>query len=401
VELYRRLEGAGGDEVKPIPLMQPYITPAMREAVARTLETRWIGQGPKVEEFERKFSEQCVSGAPCVAVGSGTDALHLAYILAGIGPGDEVVTPLFTCTATSIPLLYQGAKIRFYDVTPGSLNGDARTICKSIDQVGSGRCKAVVVVHYGGEPIAELESLAMTCRMLGIPLIEDCAQALGATVNGRPVGTFGDFACFSFQAVKHVTTGDGGMLVVNASNRIGDIQQQFDAVEKAKRLRWFGIDRAAKLENRWANDIREVGYKYQMTDIAASMGIAALDALPDQLEYRRLMLDHYRCSAAGIGGMEVLDMNEDSAAWLCTVVVDRREDLIRALAAEGIESGQVHYRNDRYSIFKSSVRIPPGPCKGEFPNMDAIDPKYLVLPMHMGMDLEDVQRVCDVIRSGW
>lgn len=353
---------------KTIPLMVPYIPPGAIEAVSRTLLTRWIGQGPQVDEFERKFSVEAVGGRPSLAVGSCTDALHLSYLLAGIGPGDEVIAPVFTCTATNIPLLYCGAKIRFCDVEPGSLNMSAAHAISMITE----KTKAIVVVHYGGAPVDP------ALFSLGVPVIEDCAQAVGPSWPG----TLGRYACFSFQAVKHITTADGGMLVLP--------QEEYS---KAKRMRWFGIDREAKLAGIWQNDIVEVGYKYQMTDIAAAMGIAGLDALPSQLAHRRALREVYLEKLVGVDGITVIDSDPESACWLMTVAVDRRDDFRRWLKAHGIESDQVHYRNDRYSIFKE--------FGGEFPSMDAIDERYLVLPLHMGMTIDDAERVCSVIRRGW
>lgn len=349
--------------MKHVNLMQPYIPEAAKAAVADVLNTRWIGQGPKVAAFEYEFSIR--SSRAALAVGSGTDALHLAYLLAGIGPGDEVVSPLFTCTATNIPLLYCGAKVRFADVAPGSLNVSAETVRAAMTE----RTKAVVTVNYGGMPAH--------VRDLGVPLIEDCAQSLGSDA-----GRCGDYQCFSFQAVKHVTTGDGGMLTL-----------PHEQLEQAKRLRWFGIDREAKLECRWANDICEVGYKYQMTDIAAAMGIAGMAALEGQMEHRYLLRAAYQSGLWGVCGIDWLDRDPQSACWLGTVFAERRDDLKRKLAEHGIESDQVHYRNDRYSIFKD--------FRGEYPNMDAVDGRYLCLPMHMGLTVDDVGEICNVVRSGW
>jgi len=359
--------------------MQPYITPEMRSAVARTLETRWIGQGPQVDRFEEDFSR--FLGTRTVATSSGTASLHMAYVLAGVRHGDEVVAPLFTCTATNTPLLQCGARIKFADVAPNSLNVGIGQINAAVTE----KTKAIVIVHYGGAPIKHMPGIVALCRHRGIALIEDCAQAVGSRFNdGKLAGTAGDFAAFSFQAVKHITTGDGGMLAIRNP----------DLVEKAKRIRWFGIDRAAKLEDRWANDITELGYKYQMTDIAASMGIESLKMLPEQLKQRAYMMGAYQAGLFDTPGIEILDWEPvRGAAWLCTVAVEGRDNLRRKLAEHGIESNQVHYRNDRYSIFRAS--------RGEFPNMDAIDSKYLVLPLHMGMRIEDVERVCSVIKAGW
>lgn len=359
---------------KPIHLMQPWIPESAKSAVMDTLDSRWLGQGPRVDDFERQFSR--LMGRPAVAVNSCTSALHLAYLLAGIQPGDTVLAPLFTCTAANEALLYCGAKIRFCDVAPDSLNVDPKVVCEHAEGA-----KAISIVHYGGEPV----NGAAGMNDLEIPVIEDCAQALGGSYKFRdckPLGQWAKYACYSFQAVKTVTTGDGGMLLCPEHQ-----------IEKAKRLRWFGIDRRAKLEGRWANDITEVGYKYQMTDIAAAMGIEGLRTLFYQVEYRRQLRQCYMNLLASINGIKVLDTSPQSACWLMTVLVERREDFKRLLKSEDIESDQVHYRNDRYSIFKE--------FRGEFPNMDAIEPKYLCLPMHMHLTIEDVERICDVVRRGW
>lgn len=365
-----------------IVLMRPHVPESAIAAVSDVLRSRWIGEGPKVQDFERQFS--ALVGRPSVAVGSCTDALHLAYILAGIGPGDEVIAPLFTCTATNIPLLYQGAKIRFCDVEPDSLNMDAKHAASLVTK----RTKAIVTVHYGGMP-ADLLNLDFACADgHNVTLIEDCAQSLGMTwpETHRGLESGSVFQCFSFQAVKHITTGDGGMLAIH----------ELDAdrlIAKAKRIRWFGIDREAKLSGTWANDITELGFKMQMTDIAAAMGIEGMRTLSEQIDRRRLLRARYIDLLRGIGGITVLDADPFSACWLMTVLVDRREDFRRMLATHNIESDQVHYRNDRYSIFKE--------FRGEFPNMDAIDGKYLCLPMHMSLSIADVERVCGAIRSGW
>jgi perosamine synthetase len=240
------------------------------------------------------------------------------------------------------------------------------------------RTKAMVVVHYGGMPVSVVNHLLTFAPGRHIPLIEDCAQSLGSRA-----GQFGDFACYSFQAVKHLTTGDGGMLAINDE----------DLVSKAKRLRWFGIDRAAKLAGTWANDITEIGFKSQMTDISAAMGLAGLEELDMQIELRRQARSEYTRLLAGVDGIKILDIDPDSACWLMTVLVERREDLRRKLKDANIESDQVHYRNDRYSIFKE--------FRGEFPNMDAIESKYLCLPLHAHLTVGDVERVCEVIKSGW
>lgn len=366
--------------MKKIFLFYPHVPEAAKGAVRKVLETRWIGQGPKVDEFEQLWYEKISKPHIAVAVGSGTDALHLAYILAGIGEGDEVITPVFTCTATNTPILYQKAKPVFADIKPDSLNVDP----KSVERLITEKTKAIVCVDYAGLP-ADLEELRTIADSIGVPLIEDACQAHGAVYKNRYVGSISDFTAFSFQAIKLMTTCDGGMLTIRNS----------DLEDKVKRIRWFGIDRKAKLEDRWKNDIFEIGYKYQMTDVAAAMGIEALKILPETLIHHRELFETYRRELANIPGIEFIgdDEHHRSSCWLCTVLVERREDLRKKLLEYNIESNPVHYRNDMYTVFGGRVK--------HCPNMDIIEDKYLVLPMHYYLNTEDIERICGVIKSGW
>jgi dTDP-4-amino-4,6-dideoxygalactose transaminase len=364
-----------------IMLFYPNVPPTAVEEVSKVLQSRWIGQGPKVLQFEKEFQQKFLSTHTALTVGSGTDALHLAYILADINPGDEVIAPVFTCTATNIPLLYKGAKIRFADIEPNTLNIDVNHVKKLVNE----KTKAIVCVHYGGLP-CDMDELSAIARQYNIPIIEDSAHALGATYKGKHIGDISDFSTFSFQAIKHITTGDGGMLTLKNK----------DLVEKTKRIRWFGIDRSAKQMGKWENDIYEVGYKYQMTDIAAAMGLAGLHEFDVVLLLRRFLLEQYEQKLANIPGIKVLGTgytDRVSAAWMCTVEVERRMDFMKKLREYKIETGQVHYRNDRYTIF--------GGRRNDLPNMDAIEDKYMVLPLHTKMTEEDVDYIAKVIKSGW
>ena len=364
-----------------IVLFHPHVPTSAAQRVAEVLKTRWIGQGPRVEEFERLFSERFGGGLPAAAVGSGTDALHLSYILAGLVTGDEVISPIFTCTATNTPFLYMGVKVVFADVQKKTLNIDPDDVRRRITK----KTKALVCVHYGGLPcdMAELQSIA---DEFGLKIIEDAAHALGATYRGRSIGQISDFTMFSFQAIKHITTGDGGMVTLKDPSLL----------EKARRIRWFGIDRQAKQQGIWENDIYEVGYKYQMNDIAAALGLAALAEFDHILAHRQALLAAYEKGLSGVPGLELIGLgctDRVHAAWMCTVLVDQRAQLQAKLREAGIESSQVHYRNDRYSIF--------GGRRKDFPNMDALEDRYLVLPLHTKMSIADVERICGVLRSGW
>ena len=242
-------------------LFYPYIPKNSASAIKKVLSGRWIGQGPLVDKFEKKFSKMFAKNNPCIATGAGTDALHLAYILAGLKFGDEVIAPVYTCTATNIPFLYMGVKIKFADVDPITMNISVESVKKLI----TSKTKAIVCTHYGGLP-CDMDELKKIASQKKIPIVEDAAHALGATYKNKPIGSLSEFTMFSFQAIKHITTGDGGMLCIKNKKLL----------DKARRIRWFGIDREGKQKGTWKNDIFEVGYKYQMTDIGASIGIESL-----------------------------------------------------------------------------------------------------------------------------
>lgn len=363
-----------------IVLFHPHVPRKAKEYVSDTLDGRWIGQGPKVEQFEPAFRSRFGLEGPCVAVGSGTDALHLVFLLAGIKPGDEVLTPVFTCAATNIPLLYIGADIRFVDIDPGTLNISVADLRSKI----SARTKAIVCVHYGGLP-CDMEAIHAIAAEHSIPVIEDAAQALGASYDSEPIGKNSDFAAFSFQAIKQLTTGNGGMIVFR--------DQALE--EKAKRLRWFGIDRVRKQKGIWENDITEIGYKYEMTDVQAAIGLAGLEEFDEIATLRRSLYRRYVERLRSLPHVRIVDdfdPRKGHAAWLITVVVEHRMQCQLKLRSRRIESGQVHFRNDRYSIFAT---------KDEFPGMDSIDGNYLVLPLHTKMSLADVELICDVLKEGW
>ncbi|MBU1098241.1 MAG: DegT/DnrJ/EryC1/StrS family aminotransferase [Bacteroidetes bacterium] len=369
------------DDPKNIVLFYPHIPKKAVDYVNDTLHSRWIGQGPKVELFEQKFYQRFTAPNISLTVGSGTDALHLSYILAGLKEGDEVIAPVFTCMATNIPLLYIGAKIKFADIQLNTLNIDPKHVAQLVNE----NTKAIVCVHYGGLPcdMIELQSIAAKWN---IPIIEDAAHAIGAKYQDKSIGSISDFTTFSFQGIKHITTGDGGMIALKDNN----------LMDKAKRIRWFGIDRSMRQFGLWENDISEIGYKYQMTDISAAMGLAAMEEIEDTLALRKQLFNEYEKRLKNIPGVQFLGAgytDREHAAWLCTIVAEKRSELQNKLLENKIESKQVHYRNDRYSIF--------GGRQNNLTNMDLIEDKYLVLPMHTKITFEQVEKVCSVIKSGW
>ena len=367
------------DKKKGTLLFYPYISRNSLNSLKNVLSGRWIGQGPLVEKFEKKFSKMFAPGHSVLSTGAGTDALHLAYILAGLKSGDEVIAPVFTCTATNIPFLYMGVKIKFADVDPITMNISVQSVKKLI----SSKTKAIVCTHYGGLPcdMDELKKLSLKYK---IPIIEDAAHALGAKYKNKPIGSISEFTMFSFQAIKHITTGDGGMLCLKNKRLL----------DKAQRIRWFGIDRKGKQKGIWKNDIFEVGYKYQMTDLGAAIGFEALKDFKSILDHRRKIFEIYLdglSSNKNIICVNDNDRRKKHSAWLFTILLEKKDYLQRKLREKRIETNQVHFRNDKYSVFKKFVK------NKKFPNMDFIENKYLVLPIHPKVSHSAAKYICRTI----
>ena len=367
---------------KSFPLFYPYVSKKSLKSVTDVLKTRWIGQGPLVDKFEDTFKAKFAKTNYCVAVGSGTDALHLAYILANIKKGDEVIAPVFTCTATNIPLLYIGAKIKFADIDPDTMNISIDHVKKLITK----KTKAIIFVNYGGVPcdLIELNELKKKYNLI---LIQDAAQSLGSKVGKKDITEFADFTIFSFQAIKHITSGDGGMLTFK--------NKKF--LEKSRRIRWFGIDREKKQGGTWENDIFEIGYKYQMTDVGARMLLDSMKDFSKIFAHRKKIFNIYKKELSkneNIKVIDTIDKNLSNSFWLCTLIIKKdRIKLQNYLRKLKIETNQVHFRNDRYTIFKKFIK------KNIFPNMKKYEDNYLVIPMNIKITTKDAYYISKKINN--
>ncbi|MFA6254836.1 MAG: DegT/DnrJ/EryC1/StrS family aminotransferase [Patescibacteria group bacterium] len=362
-----------------ITMFWPYVPEEAIKAVAEVLRTRWIGQGPKVDEVEKKFSEKF--DIPYAAtVFSGTAALHLALKLAFLEEGDEVITTPMTCTATNIPILYSKSKAVFADIQPNSMNIDPSDIRRKI----TAKTKAIMVVHWAGYPCDMAEILAIA-KEYNLKVIEDAAHALGAKYQNQYIGRVGDYTCFSFQAIKQITTIDGGMLTMKE-------EQDY---KRAKLLRWYGIDREFKGDIYWKYQIKEAGYKYHMNDVAATMLDVQLDNLDDILVRRQAMANQYLKELKNIAGLTLLERKPDreSGNWLFTIQVEKRNDFQRKLAENEIESHMVHVRNDICPIF--------GGKRLDLPVMNKVEDKYISIPLHNHLTDEDISKIISTIKSGW
>ena len=362
-----------------INLFHPYMSKNAIKDASQVLKTRWIGQGPKVDQVEKKFSKM-FKIPYSVTVNSGTSALHLALILSGVGSGDEVISTPMTCTATNIPVLYCGGKVVFADIQKETMNIDPKSIEKKI----TSKTKAIMVVHWAGYP-CDMDEINKIAKKHNLKVIEDAAQAIGSKYKGKHVGSVSDFTCFSFQAIKPITSVDGGMLCTLKKK---DYQ-------KARILRWYGIDREFKGDIYWKYQIKDIGYKYHMNDVAATILSAQLDDWKKISSQREKIAKRYLKELKDVPGLTLLERHKDrqGANWTFTMHVEKRNDFQKKLVENGIESHIVHVRNDDCPIF--------GGKKQNLPVMNKIENTYISIPIHNHLTDDDVSKVIKTIKRGW
>jgi len=361
-----------------IPLFKVGLPPpeTLMPRLQEVLYSGQISEGAPVAEFEQRFGEW-VGNPRCLSFYSGTAALHVALLLAGVKPGDDVVSTAMTAEPTNLAILHAGAIPRWADVDPANGNVTAASVAAAITP----RTRAILVVHYGGIPVPIAEINEVAARH-GIPVIEDAAHALGASYNGQVLGSHSAFVMFSLQAIKHMTTVDGGMLACADAALL----------PKGRRLRWFGIDRQA---SRTEVDVAEVGFKYHMNNVNATIGLAQLDCIAPLLA-RHIENGRYLDSALqGIGGLELCRFEARAAPsyWFYTVMCDDAAGLSDHLTAHGIGNSKAHKRNDLHSVFAAS--------RCELPGLDRFYPRMLHIPCGWWVDDEARDYMVDVLRRGW
>ncbi len=365
-----------------IPIYSTYIDPMATESVADILASTYISEGKKVKEFEEQLASKLGIIRP-VAVNSGTAALHLALVLAGIGPGDEVIVPAQTFVATALVIHQQGAKVVFADVNYRTGNIDIESLRNRI----TSRTKAVIPVHWAGMP-CDLDAINELAEANGFLVIEDAAHALGAIYKGKSIGSISPYTCFSFQAIKHVTTGDGGAVACLDESK----------AEEALTRRWFGIDRKNSTPSFLGErqyDISQQGFKYHLNDYAAALGIANLSGIEERLASLRNIATYYREMLEKVAGISLWDAPSDreSAWWLFGMHVENRDSFIQALASRQVTASVVHQRIDRNSLF--------GGIDRSLYNQAKFDATQVHIPLHAGVDMEKAEYVVEAIKKGW
>ncbi|WP_207245070.1 MULTISPECIES: DegT/DnrJ/EryC1/StrS family aminotransferase [unclassified Pseudomonas] len=344
-------------------------------ALESVLYSGMIAEGEHVYQFESEFSKK-FGVENVLATSSGTAALHIALILSGVGSGDEVITTSMTAEPTNTTILQLGAIPVFADVeaSTGNLSPD------SVESLITSKTKAICVVHYAGYP-AKLNELRGIADRNGIFLIEDCAHALGAKYDGKPIGSIGDYSIFSFQAIKHMTTVDGGVLTLKTSEKI----------DLARRLRWFGLSKGVP---RTEVDITRVGYKYNMSNVAAVIGLEQLNSVTPLLERHRQNGRYFDQALTGIPGIFPASVESiaDPSYWLYTLCADDSEDVEKLLNSNGVMASKLHRPNHLHSVFK--------PFVSDLPALQDFYKKLLHIPCGWWVTDEQRDRIVNLLKRG-
>ena len=393
---------------KVIPLFKVYMSKTAKDVAGSVLDSGYIGQGPKVDEFELLLKERFKNDY-VLTINAATNAEHLAlhllkkehistYALGGnafhdrkwdgIKDGEEVLATPLTCTASNFPILANNFKIKWVDVDPKTLNMDLDDLARKITPT----TKAMMLVHWGGYPVdldkvKNIQDWSEFNFGFKPSVIEDCAHAFGSKFNGQPIGSHGNICTFSFQAIKHLTSVDGGALVLPHNN----------LYKRAKLLRWYGIDRENnKKDFRCEADIEDWGFKFHMNDVNAVIGMENLkDVDKNVISKHKANAKFYDENLKEVAGIELLerDPRMDSAFWIYSMLVDRKQDFMDWMKECGIMVSQVHERNDIHSCVRDYKTI--------LPSLDKITPRLISIPVGWWVTEEERQYIVDCIKKGW
>jgi perosamine synthetase len=371
--------------IREIPFARPEFDQAEVDAVGEVLRSGWVTQGPAVARFEEMFADR-VGAGHAVATSSCTAALHLALVLAGVGPGDEVICPSYSFIATANAILYVGATPVFADIERDTWNIDPQDACRRV----SPRTRAVIPVHQVGLA-ADLDRLAPLAAR-GISIVEDAACAVGSTYRGRPIGSHGNVACFSFHPRKTISTGEGGMLTTPDPDR----------AERARRLRSHGASVSALTRHRARGIVFEeyatLGFNYRLSDVQAAIGVAQLAKLEALLARRRAIADRYDGAFRPLAEVQVPARPPYAAhafqsyGLLLTPACRRdRDDLLRALVDRGVACRRGIPPIHREPLYRDRC----GPVS--LPVTEEIAARSLFLPMYASLTDAEQQQVIHAV----
>jgi dTDP-4-amino-4,6-dideoxygalactose transaminase len=361
------------------------------QAVVEVLRSGWLTTGPRVRAFETAFAD--FTGAQnAVAVSSCTAALHLALAAIGLNEGDEVILPTMTFASTGEVILYFKARPVLVDCKRGSFHADPDQIARSI----TSRTRAIIPVHYGGYA-RDMDAILEIARQHGLKVIEDAAHALPSRYRGATIGTLGDITCFSFYATKTVTTGEGGMITTGNP----------DYADRIRMLSLHGASRDAwkryTSEGSWRYDVNEMGYKYNLTDIQAALGLMQLSKCEAMRARRAAVAERYDRALAELDAFDVVAVPGDvQHAWYLYVLLVNshalridRSRVIEELKSRGIGTSVHFIPLHLHPLYQNHL----GYRTGDFPHAEERFDRAISLPIYPGMTEDDSDRVIDALRD--
>tara|TARA_B100000795_G_scaffold61384_1_gene41187 strand:- start:5414 stop:6631 length:1218 start_codon:yes stop_codon:yes gene_type:complete len=396
---------------KEIPLFKVFMSKDAAKRASKVINSGFIGEGPQVKEFESELRRyfKTKETYDISTVNSATSAEHLLYhylkkdrelienVYQGVAftsckwdalkPTDEVLTTALTCTATNWPIINSGLKLKWVDIDPETLNMDLDALEKSIDK----NTRVITVVHWGGNPI-DLDRLKTIADNASekygrkVIIIEDCAHSFGSLYKGKNVGFTGNFGTFSLQAIKHITSGDGGFIT----------SPYYSSTNDFNLLRWYGIDRGGdRSDFRCEADVAEAGFKYHMNDISAAIGRSNLEHADYIVNSNKSNGQYYKNNLKDVDGITLIKEldNVDPAYWLFSLHAERRDDLMKYLNENGVKSSRVHERNDLHTCTQQ--------YKSYLPGVDKAVKSMLCIPVGYWVDQESREYIVDLIKKGW
>jgi len=361
-----------------IPLVRPYIAPKeeLLPEIEKILYSGYIAEGEAAWEFEDGL-KKLLENPNVLAVQSGTAALHLALLQLNIGSGDEVISTPMTSEPTNTTIAITGAKIVWADVDSDTGLLDPKSVREKISE----HTKAIMLVHYAGM-VCDMDEFNKISIETGIPIIEDAAHALGAKYAGKIIGSNSRFTCFSFQAIKHMTTVDGGAISL----------KNHDDVTPIRKLRWFGLDKNVP---RLENDITRAGYKYGINNLIGIIGAVQLKHAREVIGRYIANGKYYDEALKGIPGVTLVPYynHTEPSYWMYTLKVKNRDDFCKMMENINITASTLHHRSDTHSVFAES--------KCELPNMDEWYDNFVHIPCGWWVDEEIREKIVDRIKKGW
>lgn len=382
-----------------IPLFKVYMSQESIDRTVDVLNSGFIGQGSVVDEFESMLKEK-FSWDYILTVNSATSAEHLALHMLkeegktvlnsnwpGMEPGDEVLATPLTCTASNWPILANGFNIKWVDIDPTTMNMDLDDLARKIGP----KTKAIMIVHWGGYPnnldkLKQIQERAKELYGFKPAIIEDCAHAMGSKFNDRYIGTHGNICTFSLQAIKHVTSGDGGLLFLPHN----------ELYRRGKLLRWYGIDRESNRKDfRCEADIPEWGFKFHMNDINAAIGMGNMSRIDEIIGKHKNNALFYDRALSQVDGINTLkrEKGHESSFWIYSILVENKDGFQRWMKERGIATSQVHERNDIHSTVRQYKSI--------LPNLDKTVPMLSSIPVGWWVSEEDREWIVESIKMGW